>query len=223
MKPLTCVFAALFISIFVSSAVQARKTGPYIGILGGITFLSDTDFQGSGIPPDSIVTTSWNNGFHIGGVAGYRFSDYLRLEAELTYRQNNLDTLEASGPGFDSVAQDGDIKTVGFLGNLWVDIDLGQFPVVPYVGGGAGIGGAELQLAPVDLGSSGTFLSNESETAFVFAYQLGAGIGYSFNEHITLSLDYRYFGTTDPDFRLIRKASAAYKTHNVGVSLRYEF
>lgn len=215
--PAVCAMAVL------ATPAYAQKGGPYIGIIGGLTLLGDTNFEGAGIPPDGNVQTSWNTGFYVGGVSGYRISDYVRLEAELTYRQNELDKLTASGPGFDSEARNGDMKLVSFLGNLWIDVNVGQSPVAPYIGGGLGIGGAELQLEPVDLGGSGTFLTDESETAFVMSYQLGAGIAYSLSDHFILSLDYRYFATTDPDFTLLRKASAEYQTHNIGVSLRYEF
>ena len=223
MKSVVRVTAALILVFSLMASAHAQKSGLYIGIMSGATFLNNTNLESESIPSGGEIRTSWQTGFYIGAVVGYRLSNYLRLDAELTYRGNDLDLLEAAGPGFNSVSRQGDIQSAAFLGNVWFDIGLGELPITPYVGGGVGLGGVEIKLEPVSLPFSGTFLTDESETAAVFAYQLGAGIGYSLDEHLTLSLDYRFFGTTDPEFLLIRKASADYQTHNFGVSFRFAF
>jgi opacity protein-like surface antigen len=81
----------------------------------------------------------------------------------------------------------------------------------PYLGGGIGVG-----FVSADFSAAG----DDDDT--VFAYQVGAGIGYEITPSIIVALDYRFFGTTDPEFdAIITKVVAEYISHNIGLNLRF--
>ena len=67
-----------------------------------------------------------------------------------------------------------------------------------------------------------TALADADDDDTVFAYQLGAGLGYEINPNLTISLDYRFFATVDPDFtsRAGIEFSTENMSHNGGVRLK---
>ena len=118
---------------------------------------------------------------------------------------------------------DGAFSMIAFMANVDYDFDTGS-RWVPYVGGGLGVATISLDTES----SSGTSLVDDSDT--VFAYQVGAGIGYEFpleeGRSITVSLDYRYFGTQTPTFTgdvTGAEFDAAINGHDVGIGIIYGF
>jgi len=104
---------------------------------------------------------------------------------------------------------DGDITSFSLMANLWYDYQLGNSPFALTLGVGAGA--AKLD---VDYTARFTFPSNtqpfttfagstltlQSEADdWVFAWQLGAGLGYEIGNGMMLSAQYRYFSTGDLD------------------------
>jgi len=94
----------------------------------------------------------------------------------------------------------GDLTAFSLMANVWYDFDLGT-PVVPFIG--AGIGTAKLDLsydARVTFPSTTTSTHGDASD-WVFAWQLGAGLGYELGNGMTLSAQYRYFATGDASVR----------------------
>lgn len=123
-----------------------------------------------------------------GGALGYRFP-WARLEANVSYRQNDVDGVEVGGVDFGS---DGDTKALVGLVNLYLEPDLG-LPLRPYVGGG--VGAAYLS---VDTGD-GSPLEIDDE-AGAFTWNLLAGLGYDLTESLALTATYRYLRLEGTDF-----------------------
>ena len=117
----------------------------------------------------------------------------------------------------------GDFSMVAFMGNMDYDFDTGS-RWVPYVGGGLGVA-----IISIDTeNAQGISLSDDSDT--VFAYQVGAGIGYEFpleeGRSVTVSLDWRYFGTQDPTFKGDVSGGdfdVGISGHDIGIGLIYGF
>jgi outer membrane immunogenic protein len=104
------------------------------------------------------------------------------------------------------------------LGNIWYDVDLGK--VKPYFGGG--IGGANISAGEVRVGP--VTVADNSDT--VFAFQLGAGVGYEVIPNVALTFDYRYLRTTDPTFKDLVLGSSfrsEYHAHDLRLGARYQF
>jgi opacity protein-like surface antigen len=60
----------------------------------------------------------------------------------------------------------------------------------------------------------------------VFAFQLGAGVGYEVFPAAILSIDYRYFQAIDPTFKdqvLGTSFRSEYHSHDIRLGVRYQF
>ena len=118
---------------------------------------------------------------------------------------------------------DGAFSMIAFMVNMDYDFDMGS-PWKPYVGGGLGFASISLDTES----ASGRSLVDDSDT--VFAYQVGAGIGYEFplpeGRSVTVSLDWRYFGTQTPTFKgdlTGTEFEAEISGHDIGIGLIYGF
>jgi opacity protein-like surface antigen len=189
---------------------HALAAGPYVSLTGGAVFLedSDLDLNISGLPN---VKAEFDTGFAVLGAAGYAFDPLtfgtLRAEAEIAYRENDVDKLKVSGVGSIS-AGDATVSALSGMVNAALDVATGTI-VEPYVF--VGIGGANVSL-------DGDDFDDEDDT--VFAYQAGAGLGFAVTDAITLFAGYRFFGTTDPEFEGV---DAEYHSHNIEGGIRFEF
>ncbi|MDX2479474.1 MAG: outer membrane beta-barrel protein [Desulfuromusa sp.] len=148
---------------------------------------------------------SFDDGFAATGALGQTIGSAGRVEVELGYRNNNIDKIKIDGLG---VAVSGDVTTLSLMGNTYYDFATGS-NLTPFIG--AGIGVANIK-ADMDL------IGNEDDT--VFAYQIAAGGSLAINKNLSVDLQYRYFGTADPDFDGLE---AEYNTHNLMIGLRLTF
>lgn len=119
---------------------------------------------------------------------------------------------------------DGAFSMLAFMANVDYDFDMGS-PWKPYVGGGLGLAIISLD---AESASTGDSLVDDSDS--VFAYQVGAGIGYEFplpeGRSVTVSLDWRYFGTQTPTFTgdiTGNEFDAEISGHDIGIGLIYGF
>lgn len=119
----------------------------------------------------------------------------------------------------------GDYSAFTFMANGYYDFDLGS-DWKPYVGGGIGFSRISLDANSV---ATGRLLVDDDDT--VFAYQVAGGVGYEFalsqGRSVTVSLDYRYFGTESPTFESKVVPGRDFETeidgHDISVGLRYGF
>ncbi len=92
----------------------------------------------------------------------------------------------------------------------------------PYIG--AGIGAGRVTLNDVLIVPNGLQLNGN---AWEFAYQGIAGVKYGVTPAWSISLDYRYFATTNVKFSMpnpvVVPATMGYHTHNIFLGLAYHF
>jgi len=204
------VLCILAVSIF---AVPAFAAGPYLGVEGGLTFLSDSTLSG----PGGSAELKYDTGFGAGVVGGFDFGTF-RLEGEFAYRTNDHD--EISGFGLTGPA-DGDTSSMALMVNAYYDFRMVSPTIVPYIG--VGVGGAQVSTKLEDPGGPAVIDDDD----MVFAYQIAAGIGFAVNKQVTIDLGYKYFATADPSFEVIGaggvKIDSEYSSHNVFLGLRYSF
>ncbi|MFZ2223749.1 MAG: outer membrane beta-barrel protein, partial [Candidatus Deferrimicrobium sp.] len=122
------VLCVLAVSVFAAPAFAA---GPYVGVEGGVTFLSDASISGPGISGD----LQYDTGYGAGVFGGYDFGMY-RLEAEFAYRVNDHDQISGALGG----PVDGDTSSMALMVNAYYDFKMVSPTIVPYIG--VGIGGA---------------------------------------------------------------------------------
>lgn len=177
MRIASLIILGAFVLLGSNSGALAQSI--YYGFHGGLNSAHDADAT------DGVVTleSEYDLGYAAGGFVGYDLGDGLRVEGEITYRANDFDAL-------GGVSLGGDVSSLALMLNGFYDFDAGS-PFVPYVGGGIGV--ANVSANEITLGG----VTQVDDDATVFAYQLGAGIGYEVSPTLTMTADYRYFATDD--------------------------
>ena len=191
----------------------------YVSGNTGVAWLSDSDVTDTFAGGSATGEIEFDTGYGLSGALGYSWGGF-RLEGEISYRKNDLDqiqvdTFTVAGLVLTSLGTfnlEGDTDAWGFMANGWYDIDTGT-PWVPFLG--AGLGVAKIG---IDIESLGGVAISYDESDTVFAYQVGAGLGYRITPTTTVSLAYRFFGTSDPEFDDgIDKIDTEYHSHNIMV------
>lgn len=204
MPRLPAFFISLGLFLTLASNVYAEGSGIYFGGIAGASLRPDTTLSS----PSLAQTMDFDVGYTFGGFVGYDFGNNLRLEGEISYRENEIRT----GGGEDPQAGTSSIMLNGFYDGIPF---LKSFEV--YLGGGLGV--ATAQLETISLGQA----IDASET--VFAYQLEAGIDWNYNPKATFSLGYRFFDTADPEFVLPagQRVRMDLENHEFILKMRYLF
>jgi len=192
------VLTALLMSCFAVGAMAAE--GPYLSGNLGVTMPTDSDVSEGGIE------IKYDTGYAIGAALGYNFGAG-RLEGELGYKSADIDEVSVSGLGSASV--NGDLSVLSLMGNGYLDFNVNP-TVKPYVMAGIGMANVALDSNDLDVDDDDT----------VFAYQVGAGVGFALNNKVTLDLSYRYMGTEDAN---IDGADVEYGSHNILAGVRVQF
>lgn len=167
----------------------------------GAVWVEDSDID-DGIDTGEI---SFDTGYGLTAALGHVYGNGFRTEAEFGYRNNDMDELSAFGL---SAPISGDISTISLMVNGFYDF-MSDSTMTPFIG--AGLGFANIEADIDDFGS---------DDDNVFAYQLAAGIAFAVNPSLNIDLQYRFFGTEDPEFDVLE---AEYTTHNVMIGFRQNF
>jgi opacity protein-like surface antigen len=201
---------------------DASRSGPYvlIGSGFGVVEKQDTELGSNDVELD----------YDDAGLAdlslGYRVLPFLRVEANVSYRQHHIENINAEGlAGF---SHKGDIHVIGGLANFIADYPIGEqierdsIPMlVPYAGFGFGVlwtkPRAELRTTPErKIRGEGT----------EFAWNLLAGVDIPITRRVGLQVGYRYLESLDQSWKLKIGASSAgdveapYRTHEGRVGIR---
>jgi OmpA-OmpF porin, OOP family len=162
--------------------------GFYIGAQGGLNWLLNNQSY--------VMDTGWA----AGGKVGYDFVGP-RFELEGMYHSNNGSAVVIFPTGYANVR--GRIDQLSVMGNVLYDFFPGA-TLTPYIGAGAGV-------AFVDANIQGCSLC-----LTMFAYQGILGFGYNATPAMRISVEGRYYGTTNP---------GAYFNNNIMalLSLSYKF
>lgn len=192
--------------VLAASGAKAELSGPYLGlgVLG--QYQSDRDVSGA-----AVGSLDMQLGFGGNGVAGYQFDNGIRIEGELAYRRNSADQ-------FNNVNSDGALHSFALMSNLIWEYDNAS-GIYPYLG--AGVGGA--RVSANDFSNLGGAALDDSDV--VLAYQGLAGVAFALNPSLSLIAEYKYFRTSDLEFRNANNARVTmnYATHTAVVGLRYRF
>ena len=211
-KALSLVMVFLVAVMWSAPGFSAEK---YVSGNIGISWMSDSeldDIIGIADAIDADAELGFSSGITLLGAFGCDYGDY-RLEGELGYQANDVDSFGIFIPDYydigedsadldESIDLDGDITVLSLLVNGYYDIDLGGgVELSPTVG----VGVAQVSVDDVNVDMSNIPNGNGdgldeigldiSETTF--AYQAGIGLGIPLGDNIMLDARYRYFATTD--------------------------
>jgi opacity protein-like surface antigen len=223
MKTYLIAIVTLLISSLPSLSTAANnRPGPYLSAFIGTSIAKNATVSGY----DSYYNETFNDqvtfdpGIYIGGTGGYDFG-LLRLEAELSYRNANIDTVTNSA-GFRFRNVDGDLGTFATMFNVFYDMH-NPSRITPYLGGG--IGFATLNLSDTTgFDNSGKLYLYDNSSDTVFAYQIGAGVDFAITNRYSLDIGYRYFITEkanfDGDFI---SSSLRLESHDAKIGFKFKF
>lgn len=217
---------ALVASLAFGTAYAADNGGVYVGIKGGYEYMDPSK--------KSVTTTNGQNatnesrsdksGYTVGGAIGYNFVETglpIRAEAEYLYHnQFKYSAVNGTQPalGTGQFSSKIDIHTV--FANFYYDIKTGT-AFTPYVGAGLGVAWINQK---IDTTFTGATSGNKDATNF--AWNVGAGVGYSLTDNIIMDLGYRY--TSFGDAEKYNSGTVSYQakdiqSHEALLGLRYQF
>lgn len=170
----------LILPLLVAGALAApslaqASSNPYVSLSGGLSLANNSSVNGIS---DFVA---YKTGYAIGGAVGLKMDD-VRVEGEIAYHRNNVDTI-ISVP-----VTDVNVSLWTFMANAYYDVNMKASSITPYVMGGLGLSHASLNYP------------GNSESSSQFAWQLGAGIGIKASKEVTVDLGYRYLKPSEGDF-----------------------
>jgi opacity protein-like surface antigen len=220
---LCAAFAGASILAFTTSSSAADSW--YVSGGAGLSMLADSEITSTEGADSASGKISHDNGFAMMGAIGKTFGDF-RLEGELSYRKNDLDTISYTSATIDgqtfavseSAGAGGDLASLAFMGNAYYDLN-NNSAWTPFVMAGVGMAHHTLNIDSL----SGEAL-NYDESDTVFAYQIGAGVGYSVTEKDKVTLQYRLLGAADATFDDgAEKTEGDYMNHSIMVGFTHSF
>lgn len=161
------------ICALVSTAGTAQAQNWYVGGYGAMNYTHDGTANGN-------ENVDYDLGYGVGGWVGYAMANGLRLEGELAYRANDIDSVGGAPFG-------GDLSTMAVMGNVLYEINV-QSSIKPHIGGGLG-----MVFATVDFGGV-EYDDTELGVQFV------VGVDYKVAPDLALVVDYRHMITGDFGF-----------------------
>jgi len=213
MKRSFSAFVILLMLFMLPGISFSAEIRPYMSVNLGGAFLMDSDQSQGGI---GLEKMKFDPGFASSLAGGVKFG-MLRVEGELGYQVNKIDNKYAyyyhdhyysDDYSYDhhrySSNDSNDMKASSLMGNVYLDFINPSF-VTPFLT--AGVGMATVKL-----------FDYYDDTAF--AYQVGAGLAFAINPHMSVDLKYRYFATEDLDLDGVK---ASFASHNVYCGFRFTF
>jgi len=183
---------ALGLVIQLSPAVALAQQY-YLSLQVGYNMVDDGDLEfGPEIP------TSYESRPAFGGAFGYIGPGGFRIESELSWRDNDIDTVAG-------VNDAGRLTSLNLMINALYELQFGgggayglgpTSPLRPYLGIGGGGGRYTLEAIP-NLAAAPVI----DDQAYAFAYQGIVGLGVEIAEHAVLTFDYRYLVTENIKMR----------------------
>lgn len=214
MKNERILLAVAAAALLATPAQADQHRGWYVGAGGGASFTESSDAK----VPAGTLKPDYDTGYVVNGNLGYAWGNGLRTEAELGYRNSDLDKVTGPGTG---AATGGSLGVLNTMFNALYDIDTGTF-VTPYVGGGIGYA----SISPDKNTNAGFPGGGYDGDEGAFAYQAIGGLAFAVADNMDLTVDYRYLRALEETYTSYAAGSSvktAYASHNVLAGLRYYF
>ena len=194
MKKITAMIGAVALS---GLAGAAQAQGWYAGGYGAMSYTHDGYANGTDL-------MTYDIGYGLGGFVGYAMANGFRVEGELAYRSNDIESIAGTAVGMN-------MSNVALMANVLYDFNM-QSSVKPHVGGGLGIATGTVDDAGVEYDST------------VVAGQFILGVDYAMAPDLALVADYRLFFTEDMGFGAgVGLGGVEYTNSAVSVGLRKKF
>ncbi len=217
-------------STALASPALARDDAWYVGVEGGAMLVEDMDLDVTTATTTDQVSLDFDYGYDVGGFVGYDFGPF-RLEAEVSYRDADLDNISVGTTGLDAgstefgelvagdYAANGGVNALSFMLNGMFDFG-DDDGIQGYVGGGAGIARVDLDGRVYDTGPASL-----DDSSSDFAWQLLAGINAPLTDTVDVGLRYRFFNAEDVALVDLggRDLDGRLRTHSLMGTLTFNF
>ena len=209
---------AAVVAMSPSLAFAQPISGPYVGIAGGVNILQDSDVTVQNVGRgEAEFDTGWAGFLTL----GWGFGNGFRVELEGGYRSNELGALTGPVTAVTGRATGGTQTQWSGMLNALYDMNLGISWLYPYIG--VGVGYAQVNWDDVRTANGQRIDGNSGQ----FAYQGIVGVSVPVGvQGLSLTADYRYFATLDPEFTLAgtnNKVDSENRNHTFTIGLRYAF
>lgn len=190
--------------------------GWYAGLEGGGNWLQKPDMMEEFVVPGFFDATypldvSFDNGWALLGTVGYDWGSW-RVEGEAGIREADIKPL----PGCFGCWINPSLNQVSLMANAYYDIPLASKLTLSL---GAGVGAVQTHFET----GGGFFTDNDWNVA----YQAIAGFSYEVCSGVELTLDYRYFRVSEPEysdadsFRAVWNRYDDFEEHTVSIGVRF--
>ncbi len=200
--------AMLAAGAFLALPVADAAAQWYVEGQGGINIPADSDLDGTGFDVDAEI----DPGF-VGLVTiGHDYDGIFRVGGEFGYRDGDVDKV-------GGVSASGDVDVLSAMLNVFLDFDIGQPGLKPFIG--AGLGAARISADGVNPVNG--LAMNDDDTGL--AGQLMAGVAYRVADNLDLTGTYNLFYVPSVEFGLSNgtDVDSDYLSHSILIGLRYTF
>ena len=213
----TPLISLLALAGLVTTSHTVLAQSKYFDLHIGYNYVVDGDWDTAGV----TESVSYDSQPAFGGSFGYLAGNGLRIEGELTYRVNDI---ESAGGTLTA----GKLNTLSFMVNALYELRFGDSgglygsssALRPYIGLGGG--GVRVSLADV-AEVLGTTLIDDSANGF--AYQFIGGLGVELTPTTLITVDYRYMIADNLDMDTVAgvpfEIDSAYSTIIVGLRTNF--
>ena len=188
------IFAFALVAFFSMAGIaSADMHGVYFTpkFLLGIQSTGDISNDG-GFSPSNHSQAVFGGALAAGYNWAPKFGFPIRTELEFAMRSSSSDSGNGNH-GFVYTDHDWSMNSHTLFFNAYFDIETGT-PFTPYIGGGLGLAfnSAEIEVNTV----AGNFRSSIDSSQYdtTFAWNVGVGFAYAFNENVALDAGYRFIG-----------------------------
>ena len=185
-------------STALASPALAKDDSWYIGAEFGAMLVEDGDFTINSTTDSHEISHEF--GFDGGGYVGYDFGGF-RLEAEVSYRQADIDSVAIGAPGLPVSGgstltgnynnMGGDADSLSFMLNGLLDFGPDD-GLQGYVGGGVGVARTKYEVSPYS-----NLAPSIDDSDSGLAWQILAGVRAPLTDTIDVGLRYRYYNAQD--------------------------
>jgi opacity protein-like surface antigen len=217
----TALTLGLCAAALIPSAASAAEIGPYVGLGAGLHMAVGSAFESQTLSalPYATGTANYELGYGLAAAIGYRWSESVRLELELSHRAAGLDDIVTSDRGSEEAS--GRQSSVSAMVNVLFDVGVGQ-NFYPYIGGGIGM--ANNSWSNVSTPSSPPFFNDSDKR---LQWQAILGLELPVGERMHWFVDYRFVGSESNVFNSnpvgSRVAGVDFGSHNLMIGVRYTF
>ena len=212
-------------STALASPALARDGSWYVELEGGPMIVEDIEFTVAGT---DVTQLDHEPGYDFGGIVGYDFG-WLRLEAEGSYREADIDLVDAGALGVRSgnatftpagrYPAGGDSSALSFMLNGLLDFGEDD-GLQGFFGGGVGIARTSVQGT---VNTAGPGFVDDSDSGF--AWQVLAGVRAPLTDRWDAGLRYRWFNADSVTLAdtAARDFDGRFRSHSILGTLTYNF